>query len=144
VGTTFRITVSGTCTSSSANLSHFKVYIGSGAAGTTANQALAVDIAPTSPNSGSNIPFSVEAIVTIRATGAGGTASILGSGVLSNNGATGVTAAASGNVVAQTTTAATGTNFATTGTNNIYLDYVSAATTTTCTFYNAAIEIVKP
>ncbi|MEI6852800.1 MAG: hypothetical protein WCL06_08160 [Bacteroidota bacterium] len=134
VGTTFRIIASGTCTSSATNASNFRVRIGTTGTNTDAIASL---VAPTAANTGTNIPFSVTELVTVRTTGATGTA--LGSGCLNNQGVTGVSNAVA--TVGQTTTAIT---VNTTVQNYITLFYQSAAATTTSTFYNATIEVVKP
>jgi hypothetical protein len=128
-GATYRIKASGVCTSTVANASNFRVRIGT----TTLTGAIASVVTPTAAASGTAVPFSVELLVTIRSSGVGGTA--LGSGTLLNNGVTGVSAAAV--VVGQVTTAVT---VDTTAVNLIELTYQAAASTTTCTFYNATIE----
>jgi hypothetical protein len=133
VGTSFRIYATGVCTSSVANASNFRVRIGT--AGTSAD-AVAVVITPTAAASGTAIPFFADFLVTVRSIGSSG--SILGSGVLTNNGVTGVSAAAA--VVAQTTATVT---VNTTVQNIIQISYVAAAATTTCTFHNAAITLAK-
>lgn len=132
-GTTFRIRASGTCTSSAANASNFRMRLGTAG---SSSDALIVTVTPTAAASGTNIPFWVELLGVIRTAGSGGTG--LGSGCLNNNGTTGVSAAA---VVAAQTTATVSVN--TTVSNIIQLSYQAAASTTTCTFYNATIEIVK-
>lgn len=131
-GTTYRIKASGVCTSTAANASNFRARIGP----TTLTGAIAAVVNPTAATSGTNIPFSVELLFTVRTIGASGTA--IGSGTLLNNGVTGVSAAAV--VVGQVTTAVT---VDTTVTNLVELTYQAAATTTTCTFHNALIEIVR-
>lgn len=132
-GTTFRCYASGTCTSTVANASNFRVRIGT--AGTSAD-AIAAVVTSTAATSGTAIPFFAEFIVTIRTSGSSGTA--LGAANLSNNGITGVSAAAQ--VVGQVTATVT---VNTTVSNIIQVSYVSAATTTTSTFYNAAITLAK-
>lgn len=131
-GTTYRIKASGVCTSSAANASNFRARIGT----TTLTGNIAAEVTPTAAASGTNIPFSVELIFTVRTIGASGTA--IGSGTLLNNGVTGVSAAAV--VVGQVTTAVT---VDTTVANLVELTYQAAAATTTCTFHNALIEIVR-
>jgi hypothetical protein len=93
-------------------------------------------VTPTAAASGTAVPFSVELLVTIRTNGASGTA--LGSGTLLNNGVTGVSSAAV--VVGQVTATVT---VDTTVANLIELTYQAAAATTTCTFHNALIELVR-
>lgn len=133
VGSTFRPYASGVCTSSAANASNFRVRIGT--AGTSAD-AIAAVVTPTAAATGTAIPFSIDFLVNVRSIGSGGT--IIGSGNLTNNGVTGVSAAAS--VVGQVTTAVT---VNTTVQNIIQISYVAAAATTTCTFHNAAITLAK-
>jgi hypothetical protein len=132
VGSTIRIKASGVCTSTVANASNFRFRIGA----TTLTGAIASVVTPTAAASGTNIPFSVELLVTVRTIGASGTA--IGSGTLLNNGVTGVSAAAV--VVNQVTTAVT---IDTTTALRLELTYQAAAATTTCTFHNALIEIVR-
>lgn len=131
-GTTIRVQASGVCTSTVANASHFRLRIGS----TTLTGNILVDVSPTAAASGTAIPFLVELLGTVRTAGAGGTA--IGSGMLLNNGVTGVSAAAV--VVAQTTATVA---VDTTAQKFVELTYQAAAVTTTCTFHNASIEIVK-
>jgi hypothetical protein len=131
-GSTIRIKASGTCTSSAANISNFRLRIGT----TTLTGNIVVSVDPTGFTSGTNIPFTVEVMGTVRTVGSSGTA--LGAGWLNNNGTTGVSNAA---IVAAQTTATVTVN--TTVDNIVELTYVAAATTTTCTFYNATIEVVK-
>lgn len=132
-GTTFRCFASGTCTSSAANASNFRIRIGTAGNNT---DAVAAVVTPTAAASGTNIPFYVEFMVTVRTAGSSGTA--LGVGNLTNNGVTGVSAAAS--VVGQVTATVT---VNTTVANTVQISYVSAATTTTSTFYDAAITLAK-
>jgi hypothetical protein len=131
-GTSYRITASGVCTSTVANASHFRARLGT----TTLSGNIAVDVSPTAAASGTAIPFLVNILVTVRTNGASG--SLIGGGALDNNGVTGVSAAAQ--VVAQTTaTVAVDTTVA----NLIELTFQAAAATTTCTFHNAIITVVK-
>jgi hypothetical protein len=132
VGSTIRIKASGVCTSTVANASNFRFRIGA----TTLTGAIAAVVTPTAAASGTNVPFSVELLVTVRSIGGSGTA--IGSGTLLNNGVTGVSAAAV--VVGQVTTAVT---IDTTAALRLELTYQAAAATTTCTFHNALIEIVR-
>lgn len=130
-GTTYRIIASGVCTSTVANVSNFRCRIGP----TTLTGVIPAVVTPTAAASGTAIPFQVEIIVTVRTTGVSGTA--LGVAVLTNNGVTGVSAAAS--VVGQVTAAVT---VNTTVANLLELTYQAAAATTTCTFHNSLIELV--
>lgn len=131
-GTTYRITASGVCTSSAANASNFRVRIGT----TTLIGNIAAVVTPTAATSGTAIPFAVDALVTIRTIGAGGT--VIGSIVLNNHGVTGVSATTPrvGQVVATVAVDTTANKL-------LELTYVAAATTTTCTFHNATLELVK-
>jgi len=144
VGTTFRIKASGTCTSTAANVVQFLIRVGN-AATPGSGDALALNLNPTSKNSGAGIAFSAEAIITIKVTGAASTASVLGSGVITYAAlSSGLNNSASlQNLVIQTTTAATSASFATTNANNIHLNVTTAAATTTLTFYDASIEVIK-
>ena len=132
VGSTYRITASGVCTSSAANASNFRIRIGT----TTLTGVIAAVATPTAAASGTNVPFSINFLVTVRSIGASGTA--IGSTVLLNNGVTGVSAAAV--VVDQVTTAVT---INTTVALLFELTYQAAAATTTCTFHNASIEQIQ-
>jgi hypothetical protein len=133
-GTTFRVTVYGTCTSSAANASNIRVRLGT--LGTTSDPAVAV-VTPTAATTGTSVPFQATFMVTIRTTGSG-TGTTAGAGWLNNNGVTGISAAAD---VVSTLTTTSALN--TTSQNIISVTYSSAATTTTSTFQLAAIEIVK-
>lgn len=132
VGTTWRLFASGVCTSTVANASNFRVRIGT----TTLIGNVAAVVTPTAATTGTAIPFAVDALVTIRTIGAGGT--VIGSIVLNNHGVTGVSAATPrvGQVVATVAVDTTADKL-------LELTYVSAATTTTCTFHNATLELVK-
>lgn len=134
VGTTLRVIATGTCTSSAANASNLRVRIGTAQ---TTGDAVAAVVTPTSATSGSGVPFRVEFLVTIRSAGSTGTA--LGSGVLLNNGITGISSSAYP-VVSQNTGTVT---VDTTAINYVQFWYISANTTTTSTFYNVSFEIVK-
>jgi hypothetical protein len=133
VGTTYKIECFGTCTSSVANASNFRIRIGTAG---TSSDAVAAVVTPTAAASGTNVPFSARFYVTIRTTGVGGT--LGGNGTLINNGVTGVSAAAT--VVG---TPQVGVTVNTTVANTIQLSYVSAAITTASTFNLATIELVK-
>jgi hypothetical protein len=132
VGSTILIKASGVCTSTVANASNFRFRIGA----TTLTGAIAAVVTPTAAASGTNVPFSVEMLVTVRAVGVSGTA--IGSATLLNNGVTGVSNAAV--AVNQVTSPVT---IDTTAALRLELTYQAAAATTTCTFHNALIEIVR-
>jgi hypothetical protein len=128
-GRTIRITAYGSCTSTAANVSTFRVRMGVN--GSTADGIVA-SFTTTAATSGTAIPFEMEFILTIRTLGSTGT--IAGMGSLSNNGVTGIssTAAVVGGVTSSTLN--------TTVSEKISLSYVSAATTTTTTFQLVLIE----
>ncbi len=129
-GMAFRIKAFGTCTSSVAKTSTFTVRLGT--AGTTADTSVLAATA-TSSGSGTSIPFMVEAIVTIRSIGSGGTA--VASVALVNTGITGVSTTATV-VVGAGTTAAVNTTLA----NFLGISYLSSGSTTTCTFNQVTVE----
>ncbi len=135
VGTTYRIVVSGTCTSTVANLSTFTVRIGP--AGTVADTAIAT-ITCTAAAAGAAIPFEAVFYITIRALGAVGSGAAMASGYVVNTGVTGI----SSNGVGGGGSTATG-SINTTVANFIEVSYKSAAATTTCTFQMAIVELVK-
>jgi hypothetical protein len=133
VGSIIRVTITGTCTSTNADLSTFKLYMGTvgTVAGDTALTA-ATALTCTSSGTGTNVGFKAVIDMTIRTLGAAGTAdatlSVIG-------GATGVVVnsqAVNSLLTAVPTTTAT------------FLDvsYTSAAVTTTCTFQQTFIEVI--
>lgn len=134
VGTSYRITLHGTCTSTAANLSTFTVRYG--AAGTTSDASMGT-VTCTAATSGTTIAFKVVILVTVRAIGASGTLLVVGEIV--NNGITGISSAAQPVVVV---------NAQTTGVNTLAAGFLSvsfktAATTTTATFQSVVIEPIK-
>jgi hypothetical protein len=131
-GTTIRINGYGSCTSSVANASNFRCRIGT--AGTTSDTQI-VTVSPTAATSGTSVPFMFELLVTSRGTGSSTT--FEGSGCVVNLGITGVSSTT--NTVATNSSGTVNTTVA----NYIDFTYVAAASTTTCTFYNVIIEIVK-
>lgn len=133
VGSTIRATLQGTCTASVANASTFRVLLGT--AGTTADAVMG-SAAVTSAATGTTIGFKVEIVFTVRTIGAAG--SIAGSAQISNTGITGISTNNS-NVIPLTIVTAPNTTVA----NYLSISYVSAAATTTCTFQNGIIEIIK-
>lgn len=135
VGTVVRVTLIGTCTASAANASHFRIRIGT--AGTTSDTAAYDVTTPVSATSGTNVPFRVILEMTVRATGSGSSGTAVGEYTIFNQGTTGL-----GTAVANTA-AATMTGFDTTANNFLSVTYVSAASTTTCTFVQGFIEIVN-
>jgi hypothetical protein len=133
VGTTFRFVLNGTCTASAANVSTFRV--GFGTAGTAADTAIGTAATAASATSGTAIPFSVEITFTVRTVGASGT--IAGTLTLMNSGTTGIS------TTLTQTIALTAAAIDTTVDSYLSVTYQAAATTTTCTFQNGIIEVVK-
>lgn len=134
VGSTFRVVLQGTCTATVGNASTFRVRFGT--TGTTADTAIGAATTAASAAAGTAIPFKVEIVFTVRTVGAAGT--ISGKLALTNQGTTGIAT-----VVSQTfslTVAALDT----TVDNWLSVTYQSAAATTTATFQDASIEVVKP
>jgi len=134
VGTVYRISISGTCTSSVANASTFTIRAGT--LGTTGDASIGT-VAITSAASGTSIPFFAHVYLTVRTTGA--TGGVVGMLALTNNGTTGIATTATA-VVAVTPAAL----FNTTTATKLSITYKSAAVTTTTTFQTAVLEIVKP
>lgn len=130
-GTTYRATLWGTCTSTAANASTFRVLFGTN--GTTADTVIGSG-AVTAVTSGTAIPFKAEIEFTFRTIGA--TGSIYGFLGIRNTGVTGINANDSFNI------ALTVANANTTANNFLSFSYQSAAATTACTFQNAWIECV--
>jgi hypothetical protein len=131
VGSTFRIRASGTG-GSNASANTFRVRIGT----TTLTGNIAATLATTG-TAAASIPFSIDAIATIRSIGATGSA--LGSISLNNNTSTGIANKAS--AVGQTTATVV---VNTTVQNIIELTFQPANAATNVVIYNAVIEIVKP
>ena len=132
VGSLIRVTINGTCTSTNADVSTFTMR--AGILGTTADASIATWVV-TSSGSGTAIPFTVVINVTVRTLGASGTA--YGTMSVQNTGVTGI-AAVTNTVVAS---ASAITALPTTTATFLDFSYVSAATTTTCTFQAATLEI---
>ncbi|MHB8107864.1 MAG: hypothetical protein ACYDH4_10630, partial [Candidatus Cryosericum sp.] len=133
IGSTYRIVVSGTCTSTVANLSTFTLRLGT--AGTVADTAIAT-VTCTAAAAGAAVPFEAVFYVTIRSLGAAGSA--MASGYIVNSGITGISATGVGGG-GSTATAAVNTTVS----NFVEVSYKSAATTTACTFQMAIVELVK-
>ena len=133
VGSIIRIVMTGTCTSSNADVSTFKLYMGT--VGTVAGDVAltaATALACTSSGTGSAVGFKAQIDITIRTLGAAGTADATLTVV---GGATGIVVnsqAVNSVITAVPTTTAT------------FLDvsYTSAASTTTTTFQQTTIEII--
>ena len=124
----------GSCTSTAANTSTFRVRIGT--AGTTSDGVIFTAVTGAAQTSGTAIPFSADAWITVRTTGA--SASIHGVFNLLNSGTTGIAT-----VVSQTILPTFATFNSTTANLIIDATYQSAASTTTSTFQNAFIEFVN-
>ena len=133
-GTVYRITILGTCTSTVANASTFAVRIGT--AGTTSDGLLLTIATATAAASGTNVGFRAIIEFTCRTTGS--SATVEGFLTLINSGITGISTAYT-QVLAMTAS-----TFNSTVNNFIEATYKSAAATTTCTFQEAFIEVVKP
>lgn len=133
VGSVIRVTLQGTCTSSAANASTWRIRFGT--AGTTADGAIFTAANSVAAASGTNIPFVAELVLTVRTLGAAATCS--GYLRLINTGVTGISA------VESQTVDATVAAFDTTVDNWLSATYVAAAATTTSTFKNSFIEQVK-
>lgn len=131
VGSIVRMTAHGTCTSTNADVSTFRIR--AGILGTTADASVAT-AAVTSSGSGTNIAFEVVITFTVQTLGATGTA--FGSMRVTNTGVTGISA------VTNTVVPFTSATLATTTATRLDLTYVAAAATTTCTFQDVDIEII--
>lgn len=131
-GTTFHVHASGVCTSTVANVTTFRIRVGS----VTLTGNIPASLAITAAASGAAIPFWLDAIITVRSNGVNGT--VIGSIMLINHGVTGVSA----------TTPRVGVSTATvvvdtTAQKIVELTSVAAANTTTCTFHTATITKIK-
>jgi hypothetical protein len=138
VGTTYRLTGYGTCTSTAANVSTFTVRIGTTgttpASDTTATAALAP--ATAAATSGTANGFRFEILVTCRVLGA--TTSWECSLAIVNTGVIGILSIASAAVVGVSTGA-----YSNATQQYLNVSYKTAATTTTSTFQMAAWETIK-
>lgn len=133
VGSILRCTMTGTCTSTNADVSTFKLYMGTvgTVAGDTALTA-ATALTCTSSGSGTAVGFKVVIDFTVRTLGAAGTADATLTAI---GGATGIVVnsqAVNSLITAVPTTTATFFD----------VSYTSAATTTTCTFQQSFIELI--
>lgn len=131
-GSSYRVILYGTCTSTGANASNFRARIGTTGGNTDAVVGV---VTPTAAASGTTVPFKVTFILTVRTSGSTGT--MAGEGDLNNNGVTGVSAAA--DVIGTVSSITVNTTVA----NIISVWYVSGASTTTCTFQLGTIECIK-
>jgi hypothetical protein len=131
VGRTYRVTVSGTVTSSAVNVVTLRVRCGP----TTLTGSILCAITPSSTNSASSDGFTFEALLTCRATGAGGT--MIGEAFF-----VGGNSQPFGASVGHSNTTAPVT-VDTTVQNVLEATIVTAAGTTTVTGRVAAIELVQ-
>jgi hypothetical protein len=135
VGSIIKATLYGTCTNTNTDVSTFAIR--AGILGTIADQIVASNTVTAGTN-GTNVPFSVEIEHVVRTLGATGT-SELGMKLLNGTtAATGLTGIAPYGITNQLSA---GTNFATTTATFVEVTYLSAATTTTCTFQIANLSI---
>jgi hypothetical protein len=125
------ITITGTCTSTNADVSTFTLRAGT--LGTTADASVAT-AAVTSSGSGSAVAFRIVIEFTVRTLGATGTAA--GSMMVADTGVTGIAG------VTNTVVPFTSSTLATTTATFLDITYVSAAVTTTCTFQTVEIEVI--
>lgn len=133
-GSTIRITLLGTCTSSVANNSTFTGRIG--AAGTTADGTLFTAVVAAAA-SGTAIPFKIGIEFTVRTVGSGTAGTIAGTATIFNQGTTGISTLTV-NVIPLSVS-----GFDTTVQNYFEVTYKSAAVTTTSTFQNGIVEVVR-
>lgn len=132
-GTVIRATLMGTCTASASNASTFTCRIGT--AGTTSDGAFYTGTTINSATSGTNIPFKLVIEITVRTTGA--SATCYGNYTMMNQGTTGLSSLST-----TVQTGSTATFNTTTASNIISFTYKSAASTTTCKFQEAFIEVI--
>lgn len=138
-GTTYEITLEGTCTASVANLSTFTVRLG--IAGTTADATIAT-FTVTSAATGTTIPFAVRIKLTFRTVGATGTVS--GSlYTLSQGLATGTSSGIEAFSVSTSRAASVAAPNTTLNDLILSVSYKSAATTTTSTFQEGQVELKR-
>jgi len=131
-GNTIRFTAVGTCTTTAANVTTFRVKMGT--AGTTSDGVIMTFATTAAGTTGTTIPFRVVIDITCRTVG--GSATFYGSMTLYTNAITGIVALQLTNIYLGT--AATGSTI----TNNyITLTHQTAATTTTNTFQQVLTEI---
>lgn len=88
-GSTYRVKINGTCTSSVSGSTTFRLKIGT--SNTTADSTF-LTFTTTTAASGTSIPFCLDMELTVRASGSSG--QVATSGVLHNNGTTGISTSA--------------------------------------------------
>jgi hypothetical protein len=133
LGTTIKVKVFGTCTSSVGNTPTFVLRIG---ANNNNTDTALVTVTATAATSGTNIPFYAEFYMTVRGTGSG--QAVAASGFLYNSTQTGI----STNFVATGCSISTAGTVTTTVQNFLNLFFVGAATTS-AVFQLAEIEVIK-
>lgn len=138
VGDTFRITLIGTCTVTVANISTFRIRLGT--AGTTADGVILTTATLASAATGTAVPFRVQTEFTVRTLGAAAT--IAGFLHLVNHGTAGDVAATGISTTNTQVINGTAATFNSTVDNYIEATYQAAAATTTCTFQTAYLEKV--
>jgi hypothetical protein len=131
-GMTVRFTIYGTCTSTAGNTNTFRVRAGSG----TIADPIVYTATFTAATTGTNVPFKIEIVCVLR-TFTNGTDTVFSSGDVINEGVTGIVASET-----KLLTSASGT-FNTSGSSNFGVTYQASAATTTCTFQNVIVELVK-
>jgi hypothetical protein len=129
-GTVIAVQYTGTCTTTVANVSTFKIRIGT--AGTIAD-TLVFSAPITAAASGTAVSYMINLDLTIRTIGA--TATAYGTMVVTNTGVTGISTSASSVIIATMTT------FDSTAANIISGTLQTAATTTTHTIQQATINL---
>jgi hypothetical protein len=134
-GTVIRAVLEGTCTASAANTSTFQIRIGT--AGTTADTLVFSGVTAASAVTGTAVPFRAILELTVRTVGVSATAT----GFLTIQ-TTGGTATGISTIPVQVILPTMTAFNTTTASNIISATYKSAATTTTCTFKQAFIEVV--
>jgi len=133
----FRIKVWGTNTSTVAGITTLTIRIGT--AGTTADAAVMTIALPISAAAGTAIPWSVDAIMSIRTIGAAAT--VHGTAIMVNQSVTSNATASTGiSVFADQIIIPTFATFNSTVANYIEVCHVTAATTTTNTIQGGLIE----
>jgi hypothetical protein len=125
IGATIKILLQGTCTTTVANLSTFNIRIG--ANGTTGDTVVLAATC-TSGTTGTTVPFYAEFYVTFQTT-----TSALAGGTISTNSVTGISNAL-------TVVAGAGSIVSGLSTAHVGISYLTAATTTTSTFYIASVQ----
>lgn len=131
-GDIIRATIYGTCTSSAGGTVTVRFKIGSNASTADAN---AFTVTWTAAASGTNIPFKLELLMTVRTLGT--TANITLTGCLINNGTTGVYTQATQVIAPQNST------FNSTAGNWFGVSLLTSTASTALTIQNAVMEYVK-